>query len=62
MPLLTFLHWRKVNAAKMVDLSSLFNEVDLNGRVNLVWENGEFILIREYYGHKSISIPYRYFM
>ena len=33
-------------------LHKLFNEVDDQGRANLVWEHGEFIVTREYYGNK----------
>lgn len=29
-----------------------FNSVDLNGRAALTWENGEFIVAREYYRMK----------
>ena len=29
----------------------MFREVDLNGRANLVWDHGEFIVTREYYGN-----------
>jgi hypothetical protein len=34
------------------DLEKLFDDVDLTGRANLIWENGEFIVSREYYGNK----------
>lgn len=39
---------RKVNSS----LQTLFNSSNLNGRANLIWEHGEFIVSREYYGNK----------
>ena len=34
------------------ELQKLFNEVDVHGRANLVWEYREFVVTREYYGNK----------
>jgi len=36
----------------MESLLEKFNQVDLNGKAVLIWENGEYISTREYYSMK----------